>query len=207
MTALLTGETVDPVPPRPRSNGAIGVRFDPMTHPASQWSSSTPAASGNLSAPGGALWSSNDGSRAMVAQRDSRKSNALSLASLCSGTAGTCTGKLKPTTETPSLTSARFAGTGTRAAKRPRDRSISLERERQFGGIRKREKPIGWVRKHPPYPGYKPYNEGKIPDTNSGRVIDCTANPYPRRSAQPQRGFDTRASPSRAPCRSRPSSR
>jgi hypothetical protein len=70
-------------------------------------------------------------------------------ASLCSVTAGTRTGKLQAITETPSLTSARFAGTGTRAAERPRDRSISPERERQFGSVRKREKPARVRQKTP----------------------------------------------------------
>jgi hypothetical protein len=51
------------------------------------------------------------------------------------------TGKLQAITETLSLTSARVTGTGTRATKRPRDRSISMVRERQFGRVRKREKP------------------------------------------------------------------
>jgi len=36
MTALLAEGSVDPMPIGPRSHGAFGFRFDPMTHPVGQ---------------------------------------------------------------------------------------------------------------------------------------------------------------------------
>jgi hypothetical protein len=149
MRALLTGGTVDSMPIGHPSNGAIGFRFGPMTGLAGQRPSLAGAAITSLAVncrpsvtvPTGELRSSGKGSRSMLASRNSREFNAIFLASLCSDAAGTRTGKSKALTETPSLTSALVAGTGTRTAERPRGRSISPERERQFGAVRKREKP------------------------------------------------------------------
>ena len=159
MTALLVEGSVDSVLLRPPSNSAFGFRFGLIPRPAGQWPSVTgavitsltmAASDGRLiSVPAGPLRSRDEANRSVTVQRDSRESNAVSLASLRSGTASTRTGKSQATTETPSLTSARFAGTGTRATKRPRDRSSSPEKERQFGSVRKREKPAGLRQKTP----------------------------------------------------------
>jgi hypothetical protein len=120
MTALLVEGSVDSVLLRPRSNSALGFRFGLIPRPAGQWPSVTgavitsltmAASDGRLiSVPAGPLRSRGEAGRSVTAQRDSRESNAVSLASLCSGTAGTCTGKSQVTTETPSLTSVPFCG-------------------------------------------------------------------------------------------------
>jgi hypothetical protein len=148
MLALLGEGSVDSMPVGPRSNGAIEFRFGPMTHPAIQKPALIGEASDNppVSAAPGVLRFNGEGGMFM---RQRGSSNAVPLPSLCSGTAGMRTGKSQAITETPSLTSARLAGTGTRAAERPRDRSISPERERQFGNVRKREKPTMLRQKTP----------------------------------------------------------